>query len=310
MPLLSSFRGILDAVASAPTPLWELPIIEARRNAEAGAAFLGGEPEHVGSVRDRTIPGPAEPIGVRIYQPDGYGPHGVLVYFHGGGYVMCSLDTHDMLCRQLCNRGRCVVVSVDYRLAPEHPFPAGLDDAIAAMQWVQDNAAEVNGDRSRVAVGGDSAGANFAAVAALANRDDLRRPGLRWQLLLYPSTDRRGGYASLVENGEGYLLSTAMRQWFGRLYVPAAADLADWRLSPLCATSVDGLAPAHVVTAEFDPLRDEGDAYAERLASCGVPVEHRRVRGMIHGFMQYGALVPEVMTEIDLVGARLRKALA
>ena len=310
MPLLPSFRGILDAVASAPTPLWELPVVEARRNAEVGAAFLGGEPEHVGSVRDRTIPGPGGPISVRVYQPDGYGPHGVLVYFHGGGYVMCSIDTHDTLCRQLCNRGRCVVVSVDYRLAPEHPFPAGLDDAIAAMQWVQDNAAEVNGDRSRVAVGGDSAGANFSAVAALVNRDDSRRPGLRLQLLLYPGTDRRGGYASLVENGEGYLLSTAMRQWFGRLYIPATADLADWRLSPMCATSVDGLAPAHVVTAEFDPLRDEGDAYAERLASSGVPVEHRRVPGMIHGLMQYGALVPEVMTEIDLVGARLRKALA
>ena len=113
MPLLSSFRGILDAVASAPTPLWELPIAEARRNAEVGAAFLGGEPEHVGLVRDRTIPGPGGPISVRVYQPDGYGPHGVLVYFHGGGYVMCSIDTHDTLCRQLCNRGRCVVVSVD-----------------------------------------------------------------------------------------------------------------------------------------------------------------------------------------------------
>jgi len=310
MPLLSSFRGILDAVASAPTPLWELPIAEARRNAEVGAAFLGGEPEHVGLVRDRTIPGPGGPISVRVYQPDGYGPHGVLVYFHGGGYVMCSIDTHDTLCRQLCNRGRCVVVSVDYRLAPEHPFPAGLDDAIAAMQWVQDNAAEVNGDRSRVAVGGDSAGANFAAVAAIVNRDGSRRPGLRLQLLLYPATDRRGGYASLVENGEGYLLSTAMRQWFGRLYIPATADLADWRLSPMCATTLDELAPAHVVTAEFDPLRDEGDAYAVRLASSGVPVEHRRVSGMIHGFMQYGSLVPEVMTEIDLVGARLRKALA
>ncbi len=311
MALLATFRGILDASAAAPTPLWELPVAEARRNAEAGAIFLSGsKPERVDSVRDRTIPGPAGPIPVRIYQPEGYGPHGVLVFFHGGGYVMCSIDTHDHLCRQLCNRGRCVVVSVDYRLAPEHPFPAGVEDAIAAVQWVQDNASEVNGDRARVAVGGDSAGANFAAVTALANRDDTRRPLLKLQMLLYPSTDRRGGYASLVDNGEGYLLTTAMRQWFGRLYIPDDAELDDWRLSPLRAPSHEGLAPALVLTAEFDPLRDEGDAYAERLLGAGVSVEHRCVPGVIHGFMQYSALVPEVMREVDLVGARVRKALA
>jgi acetyl esterase len=311
MPLLASFRRIIDAAAATPTPLWEQPIAVARRNAEAGATFLrGDEPEPVGSVRDRTIAGAAGPIGARVYQPEGYGPHGVLVYFHGGGYAICSIDTHDALCRQLCNRGRCVVVSVDYRLAPEHPFPAGVEDAIAAMQWVQDNAAEVNGDRARVAVGGDSAGANFAAVAALVNRDDTRRPRLRGQLLLYPGTDRRGGYPSLDANGEGYLLSSAMRKWFGEMYVPAGADPSDWRLSPMCAASVDGVAPALVVTAEFDPLRDEGDAYATRMQAAGVDVTHHRVPGVIHGFLQYSTLVPEAMAELDRVGAHLCKALA
>jgi len=310
MALLPAFRAIADAAAAQPTPLWDLPIDEARRSAEAGAIFLaGGEPEQVASVRDRTIPGPAGAIRVRVYQPEGHGPHGVLVYFHGGGYVMCSLDTHDNLCRQLCNRGRCVVVSVDYRLAPEHPFPAGIDDAIAATRWVQDNASEVNGDRARVAVGGDSAGANFAAVVALANRDD-RRPRLTLQMLLYGGMDRRGGYPSLEENGEGYLLSTAMRNWFRECYIPVDADITDWRLSPMCAASHAGLAPALIVTAEFDPLRDEGDAYAAKLAAAGVEVEHRCVAGVIHGFLQYSGLVPEAKAALDVVGGQLRKALA
>ena len=310
MSLLPAFRAIIDVAAAQPVALWDMPIADARRSAEAGAIFLaGGESESVGSVRDRTIPGPAGPMPVRVYQPEGYGPHGVLVYFHGGGYVICSLDTHDALCRQLCNRGHCVVVSVAYRLAPEHPFPAGIDDAIAATQWVQDNAAEVNGDRARVAVGGDSAGANFAAVGALANRDD-RRPRLALQMLLYPGTDRRGGYPSLAENGQGYLLSAEMRQWFGQCYIPAGTDITDWRLSPMCAPTLASVAPAVVVTAEFDPLRDEGDAYAARLAEAGALVEHRQVPGVMHGFLQYSGLVPEAKAELDTIGALLRRALA
>ncbi len=308
MALHPAFRAIIDAADAAGPPFWELPVDEARRRAKAGTAFLAGEPEEVASVLDRTVPGPAGPIPVRVYQPEGYGPHGVLVYFHGGGYVICDLDTHDALCRQLCNRGRCVVVSVDYRLAPEHPFPAGVDDAIAAMQWVQDHAPELNGDRDRVAVGGDSAGGNFAAVAAIANLLD-RRPRLRFQLLIYPSTDRRGGYRSLVDNGEGYLLSTEARDWFHRCYIPEGTDIEDWRLSPLLAPSIDAIAPAMVVTAEYDPLRDEGAAYAERLAGAGALVEHRDAEGMIHGFVQYAAVVPDVVPHLDAIGARLRKAL-
>jgi acetyl esterase len=309
MALHPAFRAIIDAADSAGGPFWELPVDEARRRARLGTAFLAGAPEEVASVRDRTVPGPAGPVPVRVYQPEGYGPHGVLVYFHGGGYVLCDLDTHDALCRQLCNRGRCVVVSVDYRLAPEHPFPAGIDDAIAVTAWVQDNAAEVNGDRERVAVGGDSAGGNFAAVVALANLAD-RRPRLKQQLLIYPSTDRRGGYRSLVDNGEGYLLSTAAREWFQRCYLPEGADVTDWRLSPLLAPAVEGVAPAVVVTAEFDPLRDEGAAYAARLQRAGVLVEHVDAAGMIHGFAQYAAVVPDVVAHLDTIGRHLRRALA
>jgi acetyl esterase len=304
-----AFTAIIAAADASGPPFWELPVDEARRRAKAGTAFLAGTAEPVASVRDRTVPGPAGPVPVRVYQPEGYGPHGVLVYLHGGGYVICDLDTHDALCRQLCNRGRCVVVSVDYRLAPEHPFPAGVEDAIAVTQWVQDNAAEVNGDRARVAVGGDSAGGNFAAVVALANLAD-RRPRLAFQLLIYPSTDRRGGYASLVENGDGYLLSTAARDWFARCYVPEGIDITDWRLSPLLAPSVDGIAPAMVVTAEYDPLRDEGAAYAARLRDAGALVEHLDAAGMIHGFVQYAGVVPDVVAHLDAIGARLGRALA
>ena len=179
----------------------------------------------------------------------------------------------------------------------------------AATKWVQDNAAELNGDRERVAIGGDSAGANLAAVVALHNRDD-RRPRLKLQLLVYPSTDRRGGYPSLVDNGEGYLLTTAMRRWFAESYLPAATDLADWRISPLCAPAHDGVAPAVVVTAQYDPLRDEGDAYADVLRAAGVPVTHGRADGMIHGFLQYAPFHDGARAVLDDIGAVLRRSLA
>jgi acetyl esterase len=311
MPLDPQIRTILDDVAARGGPkLWDLPIGEARRlTADAMLLLRSFGVEDVVAVTDRTIPGPAGPIPVRTYVPHGYEPFGVLVYLHGSGFVMCDLDTHDQLCRILTNRGRCVVVSVDYRLAPEHPFPAAVDDAWAATRWVQDNAAELGGDRERVAVGGDSAGANLAAVVALHNRED-RRVRLKQQLLIYPSTDRRGGYASLHDNGEGYLLTGEMREWFRRCYLPPDVDLADWRVSPLCAPSHADVAPAVVVTAEFDPLRDEGDAYADALRAAGVPVEHIRAAGMIHGFVQYAPFHEGARAVVDQVGGLLRRALA
>jgi acetyl esterase len=175
---------------------------------------------------------------------------------------------------------------------------------------VQDNAAEIQGDRERVAVGGDSAGGNFAAVVALHNREDRRRQPLKAQLLLYPTIDRRGGYPSLAQNGEGYLLTTEMRAWFARCYVPDGTPLDDWRLSPICAADHSDVAPAIVVTAQYDPLRDEGDAYAATLRAAGVPVDHIPVDGMIHGFLQYAPFHARARAIVDQVGALLKRRLA
>lgn len=314
MAMLPAFRAICDAAAQADPPYWERSAAEARALGRAGIAFLTGTPAPVAGVDDRTIPGPGGAMPVRVYRPlrDASAADvvpGALVYLHGGGFTMCDLDTHDALCRDLCARAVAVVVSVGYRLAPEHPFPAAVDDALAATRWVQDHASELGVDPARIAVGGDSAGGNLAAVVALAWRAGSRPP-LVLQLLCYPGTDRRGGYESQRLFGTGFLLEDRARAWFVRCYVPAGADIEDWRLSPLCAPSVEGVAPAMVVTAECDPLRDEGDAYAARLAAAGVRVEHCRAEGMIHGFLQYAAIVPEVAPLLDRIGARLRAALA
>jgi acetyl esterase len=303
---------IIERMGQAEHKLSDMPIADARVLADQGMLQMREMfgVEEVGEVFDRDVPGAEGPVRIRVYRPEGYGPFGVLVYFHGGGFVFCGLDTHDQMCRMLCNRGRCVVVSVDYRLAPEHPFPAGVDDAWAVTRWVQDNAAEVHGDRERVAVGGDSAGGNFAAVVALHSRAAKRQQPLKLQVLLYPSVDRRGGYPSLVENGEGFVLTTEMRAWFGRMYVPEGTAPDDWRLSPLCAPSHEGTAPAVVVTAEFDPLRDEGNAYADALRDAGVPVTHIRADGMIHGFLQYAPFHDGARGVVDQIGAVVRRALA
>ena len=312
MPLDPTIAAIIQQVAELETKLWEMPIADARVLADQGMLQLRERfgVEEVASVADRDMPGASGPVRARVYQPEGYGPHGVLVYFHGGGYAFCGLDTHDQMCRMFCNRGRCVVVSVDYRLAPEHPFPAGVDDAWAVTQWIQDNAAEVNGDRQRVAVGGDSSGGNFAAVTAVRSALDVRRQPLKLQLLLFPSIDWRGGYASLTEFDEKYLLDTEMRKWFADMYLTEDAALDDWRLSPICAPSHAGSAPALVLTAQYDPLRDEGDAYAETLRAAGVPVTHLRYDGMTHGFLQYAPFHEGARAAMDDVGAVLRRALA
>lgn len=282
MPLDPNVKAILDEMAAQGGPAFHEVSPEASREMYRELQ-LSGEPEPVEAVADRTIPGPGGDIPVRVYTPKGDPPLPVLVFFHGGGFVIGDLETHDGECRALTNAAGCIVVAVDYRLAPEHKFPAAVDDAFVATEWVAANAASIGADANRVAVGGDSAGGNLAAVVAQMAKD-RGGPQLALQLLIYPATDYGFDTVSHTENADGYLLTKDMMEWFQDQYLPSEEDGADPRLSPLRADDLSGLPPALVITAEFDPLRDEGEAYAARLADAGVPANGTRYDGMIHGF--------------------------
>jgi acetyl esterase len=301
-------KALLDAFP--PTPDFDsVPLEQLREAFEAQQLLTPGDPLPVARVVNRTIPGSAGEIPVRVYTPEGEGPFPVLVYFHGGGFVLCSLDTHDGTCRSLANGAGVVVVSVDYRLAPEHPFPAAPDDCYAALQWVAANAAEIDGDGSRIALGGDSAGGNLTAATALMARD-RGGPALRFQLLVYPVTDHDFDTTSYRDNAEGYFLTTDMMKWFWRHYLADPADGAKPYASPLRAESLEGLPPALCITAGFDPLRDEGDAFAAALAAAGNQVAHSRYEGMFHGFFGMDALLDEGRRAVAEASEALKKALA
>ena len=239
----------------------------------------------VARVVDRTIPGPDGALPVRVYTPEGSGPFPLLVVFHGSGFVICDLDTHDPLCRDLCARASSVVVSVDYRLAPEHRFPAASDDCLAATRWAAEHAAELRADPERIAVVGDSAGGNLAAVTALRLRDE-GGPTLRAQVLVYPVTDyHTPPTPSYLENAKGRGLTRGVMIWFWKQYLADASEADDPRAAPLRAPELRGLPPALVITAEYDVLRDEGERYAGRLEEAGVPAELTRYAGLRHGFV-------------------------
>ena len=300
MPVDPQIQVVLDALATLEAPDFSEQTPAQVREAYKTFSMAGaGEPE-VGSVEDRTIPGPEGAIPVRVFRPSGEGTAGGLVYYHGGGWVIGDLDSHDSLCRQFCAGAGVVVVSVDYRLAPEHPCPAASDDAWAALEWVAANADELGIDTGRLAVGGDSAGGNLAALMALRARDS-GGPALGLQVLIYPATDLEMTHPSIAENGEGYFLTADSMHWFCGHYLGVDrehGDPADADVSPLRAASLAGVAPARVVTAEFDPLRDEGNAYAARLADEGVEVDLDENPGMIHGFFQMGALAPSATAAV------------
>lgn len=291
---------------------------------EARASYLAiagtfGPGEDVGSVADRTIPGPAGVLPIRVYTPAGApGPLPVSVFYHGGGWTIGDLDSHDRECRALCNRARCVVVSVDYRRAPEARFPAAFEDASAALGWVGAHAPEIGGDPTRMAVVGDSAGGNLAAAVALHARDH-GGPALCFQLLVYPAVDLAGGpavYASARENEAGPFLTLETMQAFEAHYLgqPAADTprdtLVDPRLSPLHAADHAGLPPTLLVTAEFDPLRDQGRAYAAALEAAGVPVTLHEYDGMAHLFFQLSPICDDAKALLDECGEALNKAFA
>ena len=269
-------------------------------------------PPDVAVVRDLTMPGPGGDIPLRLYRPAGSSSESalpVLVYYHGGGWVIGDLDTHDTLCRELANGSGCAVVAVHYRLAPEHRFPAAAIDSIAALQWVHDNAKELQLDARRMAVGGDSAGGNLAAVVALAARDS-GGPALAFQLLIYPATDNRRIAPSHQTNGAGYLLTRDTITYFHDHYLPDAAQDLDWRASPLLHENLAGLPPAFVLTAGYDPLRDEGLQFAQRLTEAGNKSTLVCFERQIHGFILMGRVLDEAVSAVQLCAAQLRDALA
>lgn len=282
------------------------------QEARDGLAMLtaggAGEPQTVLHVEDRTVRGPAGEIPVRVYRPSDTPDLPVFVWLHGGGWTIGSVDVHDPITRAIANAAQCIVVSVDYRLAPEHPYPAALDDCWAALQWVAAHASEIGGDASRLAIGGDSAGGNLSAVCALLARD-AGAPRLALQLLVYPVTDFLRETPSFRDNGEGYLLEAKQMAWFEDCYLRhGGVERGDWRLSPLRAPSLAGVAPAYVVTAEYDPLRDEGEQYAEALRAAGVATTYRRYDGMIHAFFGLTGAFDDARPALDDAVRALREA--
>ncbi|HEY7539018.1 MAG TPA: alpha/beta hydrolase [Methylomirabilota bacterium] len=268
-------------------------------------------PAKIGAVRDLTADGPGGPIPVRVYRPAGVAAGTalpVLVYYHGGGWVIGDLDTHDVQCRQITAEAGITVVAVDYRLAPEHQFPAAVDDAWAATRWVVARAGELGVDPARLAVAGDSAGGNLAAVVALMARD-AGGPAIALQVLIYPVTDVGAESKSYSDFAEGYMLTRDGMRWFTSHYLKTPSDAQDWRVSPLRAASLAGLPPALIITAGFDPLRDEGAAYARRLTEAGGQVDYVNYGGMIHGFMPMGKLLATGNRATSHVALSLRQAL-
>jgi acetyl esterase len=311
MPVDPAIQGLLSMLEAM-----QRPSLAAGTHEQARAAFRMltvdmRAPDTVVPVReteDIEVPGPNGPLPARVYRPDDEGKVPTIVFMHGGGFIIGDIETHDNQCRMVCREVGAVVVSVAYRLAPEAPFPAGVEDAVAATRWIAEHIADFGGDPDRLAIAGDSAGGNLAAVVAQVLRDE-GGPRLAAQLLVYPSTDFAGDYPSRAENAEGYFLTLADMEWFANHYVGEASDLTDRRLSPLLAEDLAGLPPAVVVTAEYDPLRDEGEAYAHALEREGVPVTLRRYDGLIHGFFDLGALSPAAADAVRDTCAELRRLL-
>jgi acetyl esterase len=300
---------VYKAFQEAGRPAYEtLTAPEARDYYMQARLVANPEPPELSSAEPLDIPAPHGAIPARIYTPkrlrkkDGLAP--CLVFFHGGGWVIGNLDTHDVVCRKLAHEGELIVISVDYRLAPEHRFPAAVDDAITATKWIAANASRLGIDASRLFVGGDSAGGNLAAVVALNAREN--GPAIAGQLLVYPATDFARTHPSHREPETSILLTHTVITWFADHYLNGA-DINDWRASPARARSLSGLPPAYVLTAGADPLRDEGDEYAERLRQAGVVVAYRHFPGQFHGFFTMGKLLNQANVAVSEIAAWLKE---
>jgi acetyl esterase len=310
-------RALLDQMAEAGIPpVYTLTPAEARASYRDRRFFTQPEPPAVGRVRDLTGAG----LPMRLVRPLGVADDAklpLLLYLHGGGWTIGDLDTHDVLCRTLAAQAGIAVLSVDYRMGPEHRFPAAVDDSLAALHFAQQEAASLGIDAARIAVGGDSAGGNLAAVACLAQRDAGGAMPV-FQLLIYPGTDMRGGTPSHSANGQGYLLTVDSMAYYRGHYMdddlrpdaPPNPQWSDWRASPLLAASHAGLPPALVLTAGYDPLRDEGRLYADALSAAGTPAQYVCFERQIHGFITMGRVIDEANTAVDLCASALRRAFA
>jgi acetyl esterase len=301
VPVDPQIQALLELGTGVPATN-TLSVEQARAQYEARIGLMA-EPAVVAGVTERVVQGPGGDLRLRIYRPPGSGPLPLLAFFHGSGFVLCSLDTHDGMCRNLCSGAGCIVVSVDYRLAPEHKYPAGLDDCVFATRWIAEHAAELEGDARRLVVGGDSAGGNLAAATALRLRAEYGPP-LAGQLLIYQVTDYHSpGTPSYRENAEGYGLTRDTMIWFWDHYLADASQANDPYVSPLRAPDLSGLPPALVQTAEYDPLRDEGEAYAARLREAGTPATLSRWDGLNHGFLFW-------VGRVDKASAAMRECCA
>ena len=312
MALDPQAQAVIDLVIKSGRPAYNtLSPKDARQLFRETRPASTPTPPEIGAVRNLVANGPGGPIPLRVYRPAGVAASVALpglMYFHGGGWVIGDLDTHDVLCRQLTAEAGVTVVNVDYRLAPEHKFPAAADDAWAATRWTVAHASEFGVDASRLAVGGDSAGGNLAAVVALQARD-AGAPIIKLQVLVYPVTDVAAESRSYQDFSEGYMLTRESMRWFTAHYLAASGQANDWRVSPLRASSHAGLPPALVVTAGFDPLRDEGAAYAAKLQQAGVLVDYVCYGGMIHGFAGMGKLIETGNRAVSHIAATLRQTL-
>lgn len=310
MPLHPQAANFLDQLNRQNSPPMERQPIAATRRALIEASTVKMAPARLARLETRTIRGPdGDDLRVRVYRPHGEGPFPVGLYFHGGGWVLNNIDTHDDIVQRLAAASGCVFVNVDYRLAPEHKYPAALEDAYAALQWVAAAANELQVDPRRIAVGGDSAGGNLAAALCLVTRD-RGGPPVAFQVLIYPITDCDLDRPSYRANADGYFLTRSQMEWFWRHYVRSPEQMREPYASPLRADSLKGLPPALVLTAEFDPLRDEGEAYADALRAAGVAVESYRYDGLIHAFVKRVDQFDAALDAVRRIGDALKRGLA
>jgi acetyl esterase len=306
-PLDPQIAAILERLKALRGPAaHEVPVDQARAGHDKETEQFSGVPEAVAETRELEIPSPGGVIPARAFIPEGEGPLPVVAYFHGGGWVLGTVYAFSPVCSALANASGAIVVAVDYRLSPEHPFPAALQDTLCSVRWLREHAPELGGDPERLALAGDSAGGNLAAVAARQLREEI---ALRLQVLIYPVTDAAVNTPSYRDFGEGYGLTAASMQRYWRLYLDGADGLQP-DCSPLRAPDLGGVAPAFVLTADRDPLRDEGEAYAAALEQAGVPVTARRFDGTVHGFWRWLAVTDVSHRAVAEVGAALREALA